>query len=190
MRVRSLVDAIFDLSPQEKFVFFKKYNQMEKIYSSIAPFAIIDKFPLPEEIGILGLITTENGQFIKKTADAKTNESTLQGLFLNAELLERLGLPIGLGGASAAAVQQAEVEEEAAPVVEEKTSFNVELTSMDEKQKLKVIKELKNILGLGLKEAKTLTESAPTLIKENLKKEEAEELAEKLKALGCEITLK
>jgi len=54
---------------------------------------------------------------------------------------------------------------------------------------MKIIKELKNILGLGLKEAKEMTEKVPLKIKEGCSKSDAEELVEKLKALGCELEI-
>jgi len=59
------------------------------------------------------------------------------------------------------------------------------LSSYDASSKIKVIKEIRGLLGLGLKEAKELVESAPTWICKEMKKEEAEALAEKLKAIGA-----
>lgn len=64
------------------------------------------------------------------------------------------------------------------------------LTGFNASAKLKIIKELKTILGVGLKEAKDLVESAPCSIKEKMPVEDAEKLKEKLEALGCEIELK
>jgi large subunit ribosomal protein L7/L12 len=73
--------------------------------------------------------------------------------------------------------------------VEEKSSFNVELTAIGE-QKIAVIKVVKDVLGLGLKEAKELVESAPAILKEGLKKEEAEEMKKKVEEAGGKVTLK
>ena len=70
----------------------------------------------------------------------------------------------------------------------EKTSFNVILKSIGE-QKINVIKAVKEATGLGLKEAKDMVEAAPKAIKENLKKEEAEELKSKLEAVGAVVEL-
>ena len=84
----------------------------------------------------------------------------------------------GGGGAGAAA-------EEAAPV-EEKTAFDLKLVSFDAKSKIKIIKEVRAITGLGLKEAKDLVEGAPKILKKGIKKEEAEELQAKLKEVGAE----
>jgi large subunit ribosomal protein L7/L12 len=76
----------------------------------------------------------------------------------------------------------------AAPVVE-KTEFTLKLVKYDDKSKIKVIKEVRAITGLGLKEAKELVEKAPANIKGELTKKEAEELAAKLKEAGGEIEL-
>ena len=73
--------------------------------------------------------------------------------------------------------------------VEEKTEFDVELTEAGD-QKIKVIKVVREITGLGLKEAKELVESAPKVLKEQATKEEAEELKKKLEEVGAKITLK
>ena len=73
--------------------------------------------------------------------------------------------------------------------VEEKTEFDVELTDAGA-QKIKVIKVVREITGLGLKEAKELVESAPKVLKEQATKEEAEELKKKLEEVGAKVTLK
>jgi large subunit ribosomal protein L7/L12 len=72
---------------------------------------------------------------------------------------------------------------------EEKTEFDVELNSAGG-AKLKVVKEVKNLLGVGLKDAKQLVDSAPSIIKEGIPKEEAEELKAKLEELGATVELK
>lgn len=71
----------------------------------------------------------------------------------------------------------------------EQDSFTVELTSMGD-QKIAVIKVVKEVLALGLKEAKDLVESAPAVLKEGVKKEEAEEIKAKLEGAGGTVTLK
>ncbi len=70
-----------------------------------------------------------------------------------------------------------------------KDSFDVELTSAGDK-KVAVIKEVRGITGLGLKEAKELVDGAPTVVKEGLSESEANEIKEKLEAAGASITLK
>lgn len=72
---------------------------------------------------------------------------------------------------------------------EEKTEFDVELTSVGA-SKIKVIKEVRGITGLGLKEAKALVEEAPKVIKEGVEKAEAEEIKAKLEEVGAQITIK
>ena len=72
---------------------------------------------------------------------------------------------------------------------EEKTSFTVQLVSIGDK-KIQVIKVVRALTGLGLKEAKELVESAPKAIKEGVSKEEAEELKKKLEAVGAKVELK
>ena len=91
-------------------------------------------------------------------------------------------------GVSAAAVAVAGAAG-GAEAEEEKTSFDVELSSMGE-SKIQVIKAVKAALGLGLKEAKDLVEAAPTMLKEGMKKEEAEELKKAIEEAGGKVELK
>ena len=76
-----------------------------------------------------------------------------------------------------------------AAAVEEKTEFAVELKSAGE-QKIQVIKAVRELTGLGLKEAKDLVDGAPKVIKEKVKKEEAEEMKKKLSEAGAVVELK
>ncbi|MDB5035155.1 MAG: rplL [Chlorobi bacterium] len=85
-----------------------------------------------------------------------------------------------MGGGPAAA---------AAPVVEEQTEFTVELTNAGA-AKINVIKAVREITGLGLKEAKDLVEGAPKAVKENISKEESEQIKKKLEEAGAQVTLK
>ena len=78
----------------------------------------------------------------------------------------------------------------AAPAEEEKTEFDVELTSFAEDKKLKVIKEVKDIAGLSLGEAKDLVTSAPKMVKTGVSKEEAEALKKQLEEVGATVTIK
>ncbi len=77
----------------------------------------------------------------------------------------------------------------AGAAVEEKDSFNVELKSVGE-QKVQVIKAIKDALGLGLKEAKDLTDAAPSMLKEGMKKDEAEALKKAIETAGGTVELK
>ena len=73
--------------------------------------------------------------------------------------------------------------------VEEKTEFDVELTEVGS-EKVKVIKVVREVTGLGLKEAKDLVDGAPKVVKEAAAKEEAEEIKKKLEEVGAKVTLK
>ncbi|MBR4587779.1 MAG: 50S ribosomal protein L7/L12 [Lachnospiraceae bacterium] len=77
----------------------------------------------------------------------------------------------------------------AAAAEEEKTEFNVELTEVGP-NKVKVIKVVRDITGLGLKEAKDAVDGAPTVLKEGVTKEEADDFKAKLEAEGAKVTLK
>jgi large subunit ribosomal protein L7/L12 len=91
-------------------------------------------------------------------------------------------------GPAAPAAAPAE-EEEAAPVQQEKTLFNLKLESFDTAAKPKIIKEIKSMLGLSLVDSKKFVESAPKLMKEAVPKEEAEKIIATLKALGGVVTM-
>ncbi len=91
-------------------------------------------------------------------------------------------------GVSAAAGVVVAAGPAAAPE-EEKTEFDVELTEIGS-EKVKVIKVVREITGLGLKEAKDLVDGAPKMVKEAASKEEAEEIKKKLEEVGAKATLK
>lgn len=103
------------------------------------------------------------------------------------ELEEKFGVsaaaPVAVAAAGAAPADAG-----AAPA-EEKTEFDVVLTAAGD-QKIKVIKEIRAITSLGLKEAKDLVESAPQPIKEGVSNEEAKEIKEKIEAVGGSVELK
>ncbi len=92
-------------------------------------------------------------------------------------------------GVSAAAGVVMAAPGAAGEAAEEKTDFDVELTSAGS-QKIKVIKAVREITGLGLKEAKALVEGAPTNVKEGVAKDAAEEMKTKLEEVGASVTLK
>lgn len=92
-------------------------------------------------------------------------------------------------GVSAAAGVVVAAAGDAAPAAEEKDEFDVELVSAGA-SKVKVIKVVREITGLGLKEAKELVDGAPKVVKEAASKTEAEEIKAKLEAEGAEVTLK
>lgn len=88
----------------------------------------------------------------------------------------------GFGGGAAPAAAAEEPKEE-------KTQFDVKLASFDAKSKIKIIKEVRAITGLGLKEAKELVEGAPSVLKKDVKKDEADEIINKLKEVGAVVEL-
>ncbi len=92
-------------------------------------------------------------------------------------------------GVSAAPVAVAGAAAPAAAAAEEKTEFDVELKSFGAK-KLDVIKVVRELTGLGLKEAKELVESAPKVVKEGASKEDAEKIKASLEAAGAEVEIK
>lgn len=113
-------------------------------------------------------------------------------------LKERLGIdeaesfmPMGFGGGGGAPGGQAGGAggEAAAEEVEEKTHVDIKLAAFDAKAKIKVIKEVRAVTGLGLKEAKALVESAPATLMPGVKVEEAEGLKAKLEEVGATIEL-
>lgn len=105
-----------------------------------------------------------------------------------AELVKALEEEFGVSAAAPVAVAAAPAAG-AAPAAEEKTNFDVVLKSVGE-QKIQVIKVVREITGLGLKEAKDLVDAAPKAIKEGVAKDEAEGMKEKLTKVGAEVELK
>lgn len=93
------------------------------------------------------------------------------------------------GVSAAAGVVVAAAGAGAAEAAEEKTEFDVELTEVGA-EKVKVIKVVREITGLGLKEAKDLVDGAPKMLKEAVSKEEAEDIKKKLDEVGAKVTLK
>jgi large subunit ribosomal protein L7/L12 len=93
------------------------------------------------------------------------------------------------GVTAAAPVAMAAMPAGAAAVVEEKTEFDVILTSVGDK-KIEVLKVVRELTGLGLKEAKDLVDSAPKPVKEKIKKEEADQMKQKLEATGAKVEIK
>ncbi|MGI6019923.1 MAG: 50S ribosomal protein L7/L12 [Lachnospiraceae bacterium] len=93
------------------------------------------------------------------------------------------------GVSAAAGVVVAAAPGAEAAAEEEKTEFDVELTEVGP-NKVKVIKIVREVTGLGLKEAKEVVDNAPKVLKEQISKEEADELAKKLEEVGAKATLK
>ena len=122
---------------------------------------------------------------LEKIVDELSNLSVLEASELSKLLEEKWGVsaaaPVAIAAAPAGGAGEAAAEEQ--------DSFTVVLTAAGDK-KINVIKEVRTITGLGLKEAKDLVEGAPKDVKENASKEEASEIKEKLEAAGATVELK
>lgn len=106
-----------------------------------------------------------------------------------SELVKALEEEFGVSAAAPVAVAAAPAAGGAAPAAEEKTEFNVILSEIGA-QKIKVIKVVREITGLGLKEAKDLVDGAPKPVKEGVAKDEAEQIKTKLEEVGATVELK
>lgn len=123
---------------------------------------------------------------LEKIAEDLSNLTVIEAAELSTMLEEKWGVSAAAPVAVAAAAPGVEGGGDAAA---EKDSFNVELTSFGDK-KINVIKEVRAMTGLGLKEAKDLVEGAPNTIKEDLTKDEAEKIKTKLEEAGATVELK
>ena len=121
---------------------------------------------------------------LKEFAEQLVNLTVKEVNELSTILKEEYGIE-----PAAAAVAVAASGDGAGAVVEEKTSFDVELKSAGS-AKLKVVKAVKEALGIGLKEAKDLVDAAPSVLKEGLTKDEAEALKKELEEAGAEVEFK
>lgn len=128
--------------------------------------------------------STENVEVPAKFKELIEKVEQMTVLELN-ELVKTLEKKFGVSAAAVAVAGPAA----GAAAGEEKTEFTVELTSAGE-QKIAVIKVVKEALGLGLKEAKDLVESAPAVLKTDVKKEDAEAWKKKIEEAGGKVTLK
>jgi large subunit ribosomal protein L7/L12 len=126
-------------------------------------------------------------EIVEELVEKISKLTLMEAAELKKALEEKFGVtaaaPVMMAGAMPAAA--------AAPAeaAEEQTEFDVELTDMGPK-KLNVIKVVRELTGLGLKEAKDLVEGAPGIIKEAAQKEEAEDIKKKLEEQGAKVTLK
>lgn len=124
-------------------------------------------------------------------ADIGAIAESIKGLTLieAAELVKKLEDELGVSAAAAAAAVPAAAAGGTEETVEEQTEFTVVLTGPGP-QKIKAIKAVREITGLGLKEAKDLVDSAPKAVKENIPKEEAEQVRAKLADVGAEVEVR
>jgi len=120
---------------------------------------------------------------IESVLDAISELTVLEAAELKTAMEEKFGIT------AAAGIMMAGAGAGAGEAAAEKTDFNVELTAAGS-SKIGVIKIVREITGLGLKEAKDIVEGAPKVIKEALAKEEAEKIKAKLEEAGATVTLK
>jgi large subunit ribosomal protein L7/L12 len=106
-----------------------------------------------------------------------------------SELVKELEEKFGVSAAAPVAVAGVAVAADGAGAAEEQTEFNVVLNTFGDK-KIQVIKEVRAITGLGLKEAKELVEGVPTIVKEGITKEDAQKIKEQLEAAGAQVEVK
>jgi len=125
---------------------------------------------------------------VEKLVEEISSLTLLEAAELKKALEDKFGVtaaaPMMVAGAAAVPGAAAE-----APQAEEKTEFDVELTEAGDK-KLNVIKVVREITGIGLKEAKDLVEGAPKIVKEACNKDEANQIKKKLEEVGAKVTLK
>ncbi|WP_428075258.1 50S ribosomal protein L7/L12 [Candidatus Avelusimicrobium luingense] len=107
-----------------------------------------------------------------------------------SELVKAIEEKFGVKAAAPAVAVAAAAAPAAGAAAEEKDEFNVVLTAVDAAKKIAVIKVVREVTGLGLKEAKDLVEGAPKAVKENVAKAEAEELKKKITEAGGTVELK
>ncbi|MGF1632346.1 MAG: 50S ribosomal protein L7/L12 [Phycisphaerae bacterium] len=133
-----------------------------------------------------GTAVAEVSSDLKELGDKMAGLTLKQAVDLAAYLKDAHGIEAAAGGGVMMAGPAAAAAPEAA---EEKTSFDVVLASFGD-AKMAVIKAIRPITGLGLKEAKDLVEAAPKVIKEGVDKEEAEKMKKELEEIGAKIELK
>ncbi|RSL65676.1 hypothetical protein CEP54_004171 [Fusarium duplospermum] len=131
---------------------------------------------------------------IEAIVDQISQLTLLETADLVSGLKTKLNIPdMPIGGfaaaAPAAAAPAAEEAEEAAPAAAEKTLFTLKLQGFETASKAKVIKEVKNMLGLSLVDSKKFVESAPKMMKENVPKEDAEKIISAMKELGATVVM-
>ena len=124
-------------------------------------------------------------------ADIAAIAESIKGLTLveASELVKKLEADLGVSAVAAVAAAPAAAGGAEAEEAVEQTEFTVVLKDFG-KQKIKVIKAVREITGLGLKEAKDLVDSAPKAVKEDVPKEEAEQIREKLSEVGADVEVK
>jgi large subunit ribosomal protein L7/L12 len=126
-----------------------------------------------------------NKEEIEKILETIANMSVMQV----AELVKAMEEKFGVSAAAPVAVAAMPGAGAAAPAAEEKTAFNVVMTNFGS-NKINVIKVIREITGLGLKEAKDMVEGVPSTVKEGVTKEDADSIKKKLEEAGAKVEIK
>ncbi|GAB4310231.1 MAG: 50S ribosomal protein L7/L12 [Phototrophicales bacterium] len=126
---------------------------------------------------------------LEKIVEELSSLTILEAAELKKMLEEKWGVEAAVGGGMMMAMPMAGGAAAAAEPEEEKTEFDVELTEIGPK-KIDVIKVVRSLTDLGLKEAKELVEGAPSIVKEGVAKETAEDAKKKLEEVGAKVTIK
>jgi large subunit ribosomal protein L7/L12 len=178
-KVEMLVDKLLDMNIYE-----------------LRYFALISKERVQKTSGINPLKMNLDWPSVKRD-DTGSWPPANPNWFKQQEMMAKLGPMMGMlggggGGAAAPSGAQAAAPAEEKPKEEEKkekSHYDIELSKFDAAKKIALIKEVRGILNLGLKEAKEMVEGAPVWLKKEVAKEEAEKLVEKLKEFGAECRL-
>lgn len=133
----------------------------------------------PKVLNIVDQITTLNLREVSELVSELKSQLNLP----EQSFMPAMGMPMGGVAAAAPVEAEEEVVEEIKPIVD------IKLESFDEANKIKIIKEVKTLTGLGLKEAKDLVVDVPSIILKDKKREEAEEILKKFEELGCKAVL-
>lgn len=116
--------------------------------------------------------------------------SLLEAADLVKQIEETFGVDASVSSASGVVMMPTETSEASSDSIEEQTEFDVILEEVPAPKKITILKVIRSLTSLGLKEAKELVESAPKLIKESTSKEDAEEIRSKLEEVGAKVSIK
>ena len=114
----------------------------------------------------------------------------LEAAELIKEIEDTFGVDASISNAGMVVMDPASALSSGSSDVEEKTEFDIHLESVPTAKKIAILKEVRSLTGLGLKEAKDLVESVPKILKESISKEEADNIKEKLEAAGATVLIK
>lgn len=144
-RVKYLADAYIEMDPIERSAVMIRMNRLIKARRMANPITVHPWLLVKGEVD-------DDGNILAPSAQWQAESESLRKLMTEESLMKMIGLSAGSVGGGAAAQAPVAEKEEKAPVVEEKKAFDVELTSFEPAAKVKLIKEVKDMFKLGLKE--------------------------------------